>query len=77
MEHDDPDRSRVVLETYFDRFGEEGDFDRWIFGGDVNIGLMAMALKRGSPVTETDLETKHQELYKRPLGDPPPEGTVT
>lgn len=65
-----------ILEEYHVRFGDAGDFDRWILPGEANLHLMQRALERGSPVTRVDLEEVHQRLYGRPLDPDPPAGAV-
>jgi len=70
------DRVQVVRD-YEARFGPEGEFDCWIFDGEVNMRLMLIGLGRGSPITDADLDKVHRELYGTPLPPPPPPGART
>jgi hypothetical protein len=65
-----------IVEAYHVRFGNAGDFDRWILPSDANVDLMRRALERDSPVTRADLEAEHQRLYDRPLDPDPPADAV-
>lgn len=56
----------MIVQHYFDRFGDDGDFDRRILDGPENAELMRAALERGSPVTEEDIKTAYERTYSRP-----------
>jgi hypothetical protein len=56
-----------VPDQYLAQFGEEGAFDRALLPEVATLSLMADALRRGSPVTQDDLESMHQTLYRQPM----------
>lgn len=66
----------AILDAYYDRFGEAGDFDTWVLDGDCNLHLMQDALRRGSPVTTQDLQRTYRALHGEDLPDIP-EDAVT
>lgn len=56
-----------VVEEYYATFGDPGIFDRSLFPEPVTIALCAEALRRGTPITQEDLELQHQLLYGTPM----------
>ena len=56
-----------VFDEYLAKFGPEADFDRGLFSEMATQSLMAEAVRRGSPVTQEDLEAMHQTLYRQPM----------
>jgi hypothetical protein len=66
-----------LLDAYFARFGDTGDFDRWALPGEPSDELMAEALRRGQPVSLEDVKRKYQEVNGEPYPDDLPEGSVT
>jgi hypothetical protein len=61
----------AILEGYYAKFGEGGDFDRWLLGGETNLRLMQEALRRGSPVTPRDVQRAYRELTGEDVPDFP------
>jgi hypothetical protein len=60
----------TVVEQYREKFGDAGYFDTALFPELATLGLMAEAVRRGTPVTQADLEAMHETLYHLPMPTP-------